>query len=179
MVPELIEDTDFRFDSQHSGPAGELIDNLEHALRYVATLPSSPLLAHLAQQTIANFYRIEAEDPIALITDAVARYLRVDRERLLSKSRSQHIAFCRQLAMYLCRRITHNSFPAIAAVFHRDHSTAMHAFKVIQRRIERDRVFGLAIEKLGAELIGTVVAAKALPNEQTPPTAQNIFAVVN
>jgi len=62
-----------------------------------------------------------------------------------SKKRTQHIAFCRQVAMYLCRKLTDNSFPVIGEHFGRDHSTVIHAYNLIMRRVTSDSAFRLSV----------------------------------
>src|SRR5437762_1681566 len=77
------------------------------------------------------------------------RSFRIGRlAELKSKKRTQRVAFCRQVAMYLCRKITSNSFPNIGEHFGRDHSTVIHAFNLIERRVNNDSAFRLAIEKI-------------------------------
>jgi chromosomal replication initiator protein len=67
---------------------------------------------------------------------------------LKSKTRTQRVAFCRQVAMYLCRKITSNSFPSIGEHFGRDHSTVIHAFNLIERRVNNDSAFRFSMEKI-------------------------------
>jgi chromosomal replication initiator protein len=50
--------------------------------------------------------------------------------------------------MYLCRKITSNSFPSIGEHFGRDHSTVIHAFNLIERRVNNDSAFRFSIEKI-------------------------------
>ena len=71
---------------------------------------------------------------------------------LKSKKRTQHIAFCRQVAMYLCRKLTDSSFPCIGEAFGRDHSTVIHAYNLIARRMGNDSAFRMSIEKIEREL---------------------------
>jgi chromosomal replication initiator protein len=54
--------------------------------------------------------------------------------------------------MYLCRKMTDSSFPAIGESFGRDHSTVIHAFNLIARRIANDSAFRFSIEKIEREL---------------------------
>ena len=62
----------------------------------------------------------------------------------------------RQVAMYLCRKYTETSFPAIGDKFGgRDHSTVIHASKTIERKIKEDPHMQTTIEKLGT-LLNTV-----------------------
>jgi len=57
--------------------------------------------------------------------------------------------------MYLCRKMTDSSFPAIGEAFGRDHSTVIHAHNLIARRIANDSAFRFSIEKIGRELEAT------------------------
>ena len=50
--------------------------------------------------------------------------------------------------MYLCRKITSNSFPSIGEQFGRDHSTVIHAFNLIERRVNNDAAFRSLLEKI-------------------------------
>jgi chromosomal replication initiator protein len=87
----------------------------------------------MIQKTVSDFFHIRLAD-------------------LKSKKRTQHIAFCRQVAMYLCRKLTGSSFPVIGEAFGRDHSTVIHAFNLIARRVASDSAFRLSIEKIEREL---------------------------
>jgi hypothetical protein len=44
--------------------------------------------------------------------------------------------------------MTNNSFPSIGEHFGRDHSTAIHAFNLIERRVNNDSAFRFSIEKI-------------------------------
>ena len=60
-------------------------------------------------------------------------------EDLKSKKRKADIAFPRQVAIYLCRTLTDESFPKIGIQFGgRDHSTVMYACDKIRYDIETD-----------------------------------------
>ena len=61
---------------------------------------------------------------------------------LLGKRRTQNIAVARQVAMYLCRKLTGSSYPEIGALFGgRDHSTVIHANKAINEKIKKNKEF--------------------------------------
>jgi len=85
------------------------------------------------QKTVADFFHIRLVD-------------------LKSKKRTQHIAFCRQVAMYLCRKLTDNSFPVIGEHFGRDHSTVIHSVDKVERQMIRDRTFKERVEMARQEL---------------------------
>jgi len=85
------------------------------------------------------------------ITEQIAARLHVDCEQILSVSRVQHVAFVRQLAMYLGRKKTGASWHVLGKFFNRNHATVIHACNVIQRRMS-DPVSGPAFTKLIAQL---------------------------
>ena len=62
----------------------------------------------------------------------VSDYFHIKVEDLKGKKRSKSIAFPRQIAIYLCRTLTNESFPRIGGYFGgRDHSTIMHSYDKI------------------------------------------------
>jgi chromosomal replication initiator protein len=79
-------------------------------------------------------------------------YFHVRLIDLMSRRRTQHLALCRQVAMYLCRELTDDSFPAIGERFGRDHSTVIHAHNLIAHRVTDDSPFRDLLDKLGRHL---------------------------
>ena len=73
--------------------------------------------------------------------------------------RSRRSRAARQVAMYLCRKMTDSSFPTIGEHFARDHSTVIHAYNLIARRIASDSAFRFSIEKVERELKATPASA--------------------
>jgi hypothetical protein len=137
-------------------PPQQLIETLERALRDVAALPPtvSPVVA-FAQRALADFERLQSADRLTVISDHVADLLGVTYERLISKSRTQHLAYCRQVAMYVCRSLTGASYPALGIHFRRNHSTAYSAVRLIATRMAHDAGFRRAIEKIERKLTST------------------------
>jgi chromosomal replication initiator protein len=75
----------------------------------------------------------------AEIIEQVADYFRLTEDDLLSRSRKQEIAKARQIAMYLCRELTDDSYSRIGTRFGgRDHSTVIHAYRKIEEKREED-----------------------------------------
>lgn len=90
------------------------------------------------------------------IQRAVALDFGVTLTDILSDRRSPKVTLPRQVAAYLCRRITTRSYPLIGRQFDLHHTTIMHAVRQIERRQQsdaklRDRVKKL-IAALGAEV---------------------------
>ena len=93
------------------------------------------------------------EVEVADIQRAVAGNLGVSREAILSRNRTTTVARARQIAMYLSRRLTDLSMPAIATAFERrDHTTVLHAVRQVEARRLKDAGLNRALEHLSAEL---------------------------
>lgn len=68
-----------------------------------------------------------------------ARFYGITREDILNICRKKHFVRPRQVAMYLAKKITLQSFPEIGRRFGgRDHSTVLHAVNKVGRLIAED-----------------------------------------
>ena len=91
---------------------------------------------------------------IQKIQQVVAEYYNITVEDLKSKKRKASIAFPRQIAIYLCRTLTNESFPKIGIQFGgRDHSTVMHSVEKIENEITTNKELANIIEKLKKEIV--------------------------
>jgi chromosomal replication initiator protein len=128
------------------------VRELEGCLTRLAALGSitgSPITIEFARQALRDLIPAYASKPgIEAIQRVVSDSFHIHLTDLKSKKRTQHVAFCRQVAMYLCRKITSNSFPSIGEHFGRDHSTVIHAVNLVARRVNNDAAFRLLIEKI-------------------------------
>jgi chromosomal replication initiator protein len=135
------------------------VRELEGCLTRLAALASmgkSAITTEFARQALRDLIRTHDLKPdIEMIQKTVSDFFHIRLADLKSKKRTQHIAFCRQVAMYLCRKMTDSSFPAIGEAFGRDHSTVIHAHNLIARRIANDSAFRFSIEKIERELKAT------------------------
>ena len=129
-------------------------------LAALASLSKSAITLDFARQALHDLIRNHVVKPdVDAIQKVVSDSFHVRLADLKSKKRTQHIAFCRQVAMYLCRKLTDCSFPTIGEHFGRDHSTVIHAYNLIHRRVSGDSAFRMSIEKIEREL--KVVRANA------------------
>jgi DnaA protein/DnaA-like protein len=139
------------------------VRELEGCLTRVAALASiskSTITPEFARHALRDLIRThEVRPDVEAIQKIVSDFFHIRLAELKSKKRTQHIAFCRQVAMYLCRKLTDSSFPAIGAAFGRDHSTVIHACNLIARRISNDSAFRFSIEKVERELEATHASA--------------------
>jgi chromosomal replication initiator protein len=114
---------------------GALIKATAYASLYNQTM-TIPRVEELLRDTL------EMEHQQALTMDgiqkAVADYFDVRMADMSSKRRPQAVAQPRQVAMYLCRRLTSASSPEIATAFGKTHATILHACTQVEKRIVED-----------------------------------------
>ena len=86
---------------------------------------------------------------IQKIQSIVADYYKINMEDMKSKKRTNEIAFPRQIAMYLSRVMTDESFPRIGIEFGgKDHSTIIHACEKIETEMKKDSSLAEIINSL-------------------------------
>ena len=90
---------------------------------------------------------------IEKIISHVCKYYSLQTDDLIGKKRPKNIALPRQIAMYLCRRITDASLPKIGLSFGgRDHTTVIHAYEKIEKMRKEDRSFDNLMEQLEEQI---------------------------
>ncbi len=111
---------------------GALIRATSYASLYKETLT----LARV-EELLRDLLEVEQQQSITLdgIQKAVAEYYDVRMADMSSKRRPQAVAQPRQVAMFLCRRLTSASFPEIALAFGKTHATILHACTQVEKRI--------------------------------------------
>ena len=83
---------------------------------------------------------------IDLIQDVVANYYNLSVQELKSQRRTRNVAYPRQIAMYLSRKLTDMSLPKIGDEFGgRDHTTVIHAYEKISTALKSDDSLASAI----------------------------------
>jgi chromosomal replication initiator protein len=104
-----------------------------------SSLTGKPVSAELAKETLKDILpedqqRINGPD----IVKHVARHYGLKVSEIKSRSNSRAIAFPRQVAMYLCKKLTELSYPDIGRLFNdKHHSTVMYSVdKIDQLRVD-------------------------------------------
>lgn len=117
----------------------ELVGGLNKLMAYAqitgqkATLPLAE--EQLSDLLSANRRRITIDE----IQRAVCQFYKVDRSEMSSKRRARAVVRPRQVAMYLAKVLTPRSYPEIGRKFGgRDHSTVIHAVRLIEDLRTRD-----------------------------------------
>jgi chromosomal replication initiator protein len=105
----------------------------------------------LAQDAMRNI--IDSDQPEGLTLDRIAKtvasHYKLSVEELKSKNNARQIAVPRQVAMYLCKRLTKHSFPEIGREYGgKHHTTVMHSVGKIDSIIKEDRNFHRVVSEL-------------------------------
>lgn len=91
---------------------------------------------------------------IDLIQRAACEYFKVEMPDLLSDRRSKEIVRPRQVAVYVCRKLTLQSLPQIGRRFgNRDHTTIMAACKKIETLRKTEPAIDQAVVTLSAKFV--------------------------
>jgi chromosomal replication initiator protein len=119
-----------------------------------ASLTKSSLTVELAREVLHNTLKgAHKEITVENIQKTICDYYNLKLGDLKAKRRTKNVAIPRQVAMYLCRKYTPTSFPAIGDKFGgRDHSTVIHASKAIEKRLKEDPYMQTTIETLERNL---------------------------
>ena len=107
-------------------------------------------LEHLLRDTITEDH--EETVTLSSIQKAVADHYDVRITDLTGKRRPRAIVLPRQVAMYLCRRLTDASLPQIGTAFDKTHATVLHACRSIDRKLQADESLKRAVQTLAKQL---------------------------
>jgi chromosomal replication initiator protein len=120
------------------------VRRLEGALIRVASyasLTGRKLTLEVVEGLLREILHEEGRHTITVeaIQKKVAEHFDIRLADMTSRRRPENIAFPRQIAMYLTRRMTENSLSAIGEAFGgRDHGTVLHACRLVKDRMEVD-----------------------------------------
>lgn len=136
------------------------IRELEGALNKVialATLCKTPITIELTEKALRDLIS-EPDKPeisIQFIQEVVANFYNITSDDIRAKKRNQNIAYPRQIAMYLSRKLIDISLPKIGQSFGgRDHSTVIHACDKISSELEKDQNLNNVLIELEKKIKG-------------------------
>jgi chromosomal replication initiator protein len=130
------------------------IRELEGALIRVsamASLRGMSLTKSLAQDAMRNVAQISEGTSISIpmVQRIVADYYKMSVDDLKARSNMRHLLLPRQVAMYLCKKLTSKSYPEIARQFGgKHHTTVIHSVEKINLLIENDREMETVVKRL-------------------------------
>ena len=124
----------------------ELEGSLIRLIAY-ASLTGQEISLPLAQEVLKNILDHEERAvTIEIIQKFVADYYNLKLVELKSRNNSKSVAMPRQVAMYLCKSLTHASLPEIGRSFGgKHHSTVIHSIRKVEDLRKKDAVFNTLI----------------------------------
>ena len=153
---EDIPDDVLEYIANNIGPdVRQLEGAITRIIAYSATWGSKKIDLDLAIDALPDFISkgIGEKNDIQRIQRIVSEYFQISVEDIRSKKRSSNISFPRQIAMYLCRTLTPESFPKIGIEFGgKDHTTVMHSVEKIEKEIKTNKELYNIIEKLKKDI---------------------------
>ncbi|MDE5586820.1 MAG: chromosomal replication initiator protein DnaA, partial [Bacilli bacterium] len=130
--------------------------SITRLLAYSTIMGGADISLDLAIEVLKDYVNkgYSEKNNINRIQRIVAEHFQVSVDDLKSKKRSANLAFPRQVAMYLCRKLTDESYPKIGIEFGgKDHSTVIHSVEKIEKEILINKELENIIEKLKKEIV--------------------------
>jgi chromosomal replication initiator protein len=124
----------------------ELEGQLIRLIAY-ASLTGRDISLELAQEVLRNVMEQDSKAiTIERIQRFVSEYYQLKVAELKSKNNSKSVAMPRQVAMYLCKKLTRASLPEIGRSFgDKHHSTVIHSIKKVEEMRAEDAGFNSLI----------------------------------
>lgn len=138
-----------------SGANVRELEGFLNRIMAVSSLTSKDLDLAMAKDALKNLIK-DKEDKVLTIDEiqkAVSSYYDIKFSDIKSKKRQRNIALPRQIAMYMAREFGGFSYPEIGSSFGgKDHSTAIHACRKIERELKEDPEMRQALRSLRQNL---------------------------
>src|SRR5579871_3840596 len=124
----------------------ELEGSLIRLIAY-ASLTGQEISLSLTQEVLKNILdHDEKAVTIEIIQKFVAEYYNLKLADLKSRNNAKSVAMPRQVAMYLCKTLTHASLPEIGRSFGgKHHSTVIHSIRKVEELRKKDGDFNTQI----------------------------------
>jgi chromosomal replication initiator protein len=102
-----------------------------------ASLNKQPITMRLAEEVLREI--VVDEEPITVtgqeVMEMTSNYFGLSVDDLIARNRAGSLIEARSIAMYLCRELTDMSYPDIAKLFLRDHSSVMTAVRKVTNQL--------------------------------------------
>ena len=135
------------------------IRQIEGAIKKLGALSflsGKTITMELAKESIADL--LDGAEPVSITVDkifsAIFRKYNVTKEDLIGPKRNKEIAIARHTSIYLIREMTEMSFPNIAKIYNRDHSTIMTSYNSTNQKAQRDPGYAVEINDLKKDIMG-------------------------
>lgn len=133
----------------------QLEGSINRLVAYSAIMNESNITVEFAMEALKDFTKKQVTDSnnIRRIQKEVANFYKISYEDMKSKKRTPSLAIPRQVAMYLCRKLTDESYERIGIEFSgKNHATVIHACNKIAKEMETNGSLKNAIDDIEKQL---------------------------
>ena len=134
----------------------QLEGSITRLIAYSAIMSKSDITVDFAREALKDFIKKDAitdQNDIRRIQKSVANFYKISFEDIKSKKRNPSLAIPRQVAMYLCRKLTDETLERIGLEFAgKSHATVIHSCSKIDKEIKTNGDLKNAIEKIEEQL---------------------------
>lgn len=156
QVNVLIPDDVLTFLGENLRSNIRQIEGAIKKLGALSFLSGKEITMELAHECISEL--LGGAEPISVTVEkiftAAYRKYGISKEQVTGKNRSKDIANARHIVIYLIREMTEMSFPNIAKIFERDHSTIISSYNLIATKVFSEPIFASEINDLKKDVTG-------------------------
>ena len=143
-------------DSNIGNDVRQLEGSITRLVAYSAIMCETDITLEFAMEALRDFTKKDAvtdQNNIRRIQKSVANFYNISFEDMKSKKRTPNLAIPRQVAMYLCRKLTDESFERIGIEFSgKNHATVIHACNKIENEMKINKDLNDAIANIEKQL---------------------------
>jgi len=131
------------------------LDGAVNRITFYRSLTGRTLDLDLAQEALHDLSIAPSAVQVrpAQIVEAVSRYYGKKPDVVTGRTWSKSTSRARQVAMYLCKRLTPLSLTEIGATFGKDHSTVLYAIRRVEEMLASDPAIKAEVDALSRQLI--------------------------
>ncbi len=135
----------------------QLEGSITRLIAYSAIMGVTDITLDFAMEALKDFTKkgdvVTDQNNIRRIQKSVANFYKISFEDMKSKKRTPNLAIPRQVAMYLCRKLTDESFERIGIEFSgKNHATVIHACNKIEKEMKINKDLSEAIYNIEKQL---------------------------
>ena len=134
----------------------QLEGSITRLVAYSAIMCVTNITTSFAMEALKDFTKKDAvtdQNNIRRIQKSVANFYKISFEDMKSKKRTPNLAIPRQVAMYLCRKLTDESYERIGIEFAgKNHATVIHACNKIEKEMKVNKDLQEAINDIEKQL---------------------------
>ena len=133
----------------------QLEGSINRLFAYSAIMNESNITLNFAMEALKDFTKKQVTDQnnIRRIQKSVANFYKISFDDIKSKKRTPNLAIPRQVAMYLCKKLTDETLQRIGLEFGgKNHATVIHSCTKIENEIKINKELQEAINNIEKEL---------------------------